>query len=79
VATDPTTWFHQLGYTLDVTRDDAGVFWASLTAIANPDFVVLRYGRGVTIDEASERARQRWQVEQIGSPQDPDSTEHRLP
>ncbi len=72
----PEVWFRELGYVIAVSREDDGVFWATLTAVANPSFVIERYGRGATDGEAAESARRRWQVEQIGSladqPQDRD-------
>lgn len=66
----PEAWFRELGYDIDVARDDGGIFWATLTSSANPAFVIERYGRGATEEEAAAAARRRWQVEQIGSPAD---------
>lgn len=62
----PVDWFRDLGYDLNVASDADGVWWATLTAIDHPDFVVHRYGRGATQCDAAERARHRWRVEQIG-------------
>jgi len=71
-AQDPTpeVWFRDLGYAIAVSREDDGLFWATLTALANPSFAIERYGRGATHEEAAESARRRWQVEQIGSTAD---------
>jgi hypothetical protein len=73
-------WFEHLGYALEVSLDDDGVFWACLTSLGNPDFTVEKYGRGTTRREAAEAARRRWRVEQIGSPAGrPANQDRRLP
>jgi hypothetical protein len=63
----PEVWFRDLGYEISVSREDDDIFWATLTAVANPSFIIERYGRGATEEEAAESARRRWQVEQVGS------------
>jgi hypothetical protein len=51
---------------MELAQDGDGVWWASLVSLANPAFRIARYGRGETEDGAAERARRRWQTEQIG-------------
>lgn len=71
---DLDSWFRELGYRLRHHQDDEWC-WVDLISLSNPDFVVPRYGRGSSPDEAGARARQRWQVEQTGK----DSGERTLP
>jgi hypothetical protein len=63
---DPASWFAERGWLLSFTQE-AEFTWAHLTAADNADFVVPRYGRGGDEAEAAQRARRRWEVEQIGS------------
>jgi hypothetical protein len=75
----PRAWFNDIGYRVDVSADEDGVWWAALTSLANPDYRIEKYGRGETEEQAAERARRRWQVEQIGSPSDLRTDERHLP
>ena len=66
----PQGWFNNLGYRMELSLDENGMWWAALVSLANPAFRIEKYGRGETEEGAAERARRRWQVEQIGSPAD---------
>ena len=57
-----------LGYVLNVAADADGVWWATLTAVDNPEFIVHRYGRGATQSNAAERARCWWRASTTASP-----------
>lgn len=56
-------WFLQKGFTVSIDETD-GVWWASLTAANNSDFVVPRYGSGTSPQAAAQGARERWEQEQ---------------
>ena len=62
-------WFERLGggWDLSFERDDE-TCWAHLNSRSNPDFTVKDYGRGVDEDDAARSAKRRWEVEQIGAP-----------
>jgi hypothetical protein len=68
----PHAWFNDLGYRMELSLDEDGVWWAALISLADRAFRIEKYGRGETEEEAADRARHRWQVEQIGSPADRD-------
>lgn len=79
-AEEALDWLRQRGFDVRVEERDldpqlaaAGypsapnascTHWADLVAIANPAFVLVNYGSGLTRDEAVIRARQRYQTEQ---------------
>ena len=63
-----------LGYDVEFEVAD-GCTWVALRPRSNPSFVVPRYGRGVSEEEAVESAARRFQVEQIGG----EPTERSLP
>ena len=63
VANSPEDWFSNLGY--EVTYEDAdGWTWASLRPKSNPGFVVQRYGRGLSQEEAVSDAKRRYELKQ---------------
>ena len=63
---DGRAWLGGLGYDIEV--EIAGGFtWVALRPRTNPDFVMPRYGRGASEDEAVESAARRYRVEQIGT------------
>jgi hypothetical protein len=41
----PHTRLHDLGYSMEFSQDDNGVWWASFVSAANEDFRVARYAR----------------------------------
>jgi hypothetical protein len=62
-------WFENLGDGWDLIFDwDEDICWANLNSRSNPDFSVQHYGRGEDELEAARSAKRRWEVEQIGSP-----------
>lgn len=63
---DARAWLVELGYDIEVEIAD-GFTWVSLRPRTNPNFVIPRYGRGATEDEAVESAARRYRVEQIGT------------
>ncbi len=63
---DAGAWFGDLGYDIEFEVAD-GFTWVALRPRANPNFVVPRYGRGASEDEAIESAAGRYRVEQIGT------------
>ena len=63
---DGRTWLGELGYDIEIEVAD-GFTWAALRPQANPSFVIPRYGRGASRDEAIESAARRYRVEQIGT------------
>lgn len=64
---DAETWLRELGYAVELMSDGEGGYWADLRPLTNPKFLVPKYGRGSSKDEAIESAARRWQVEQIGA------------
>jgi hypothetical protein len=59
-------WLDELGYDIEAEVAD-GFTWVALRPRANPNFVIPRYGRGASEDEAVESAARRYRVEQIGA------------
>jgi len=57
---------------MELSLDESDVWWAVLISLADPAFRIEKYGRGETGEKAAERARSRWQVEQMGSSADRD-------
>lgn len=66
VMSDGRTWLDELGYHLEFEVADAFT-WVALRPRANPDFVIPRYGRGASEDDAIESAARRYRVEEIGT------------
>ena len=63
---DGRAWLGHLGYDIEVEVAD-GFTWVALRSRANPNFVIPRYGRGSSANEAVESAARRYRVEQIGT------------
>lgn len=63
VIGEVAAWFRGSGFELAVALDE-GVWWASLTPVANPAAAMARYGRGDTPEAAALRARERYEQEQ---------------
>ena len=63
---DARAWFSELGYDIEFEVAD-GFTWVALRPRTNPNFVIPRYGRGASEDEAIESAAGRYRVEQIGT------------
>lgn len=62
-------WFRDLGTGWDLKFEQEGdTCWAHLQSLSNHEFVVPRYGSGSDELQAARRAKSRWEVEQIGSP-----------
>jgi hypothetical protein len=63
---DARAWLIELGYDIEFEVAD-GFTWVALRPRTNPNFVIPRYGRGASEDEAIESAVGRYRVEQIGT------------
>jgi hypothetical protein len=63
---DGRAWLGELGYDIEIEVAD-GFTWAALRPRTNQDFVIQRYGRGASENEAIESAARRYRVEQIGA------------
>lgn len=59
------TWLRSIGYAVTTSQGD-GFAWADLRSLADPSFVLPRYGRGSSPTDAIERAAQRYRQEQQG-------------
>jgi hypothetical protein len=61
------TWLLNRGFVLEVEQDELDHFWAHLASTDSPDRrMAPKYGRGKTPDEAIARARERYEVEELG-------------
>lgn len=63
----PVQWLRSHGLDAETSVED-GVVWAGLRSIANPTFVLPRYGQGPSAAEAIENAAWRFDLEQVGAP-----------
>ena len=64
------SWFEKVGrngWDLSFERED-DICWAHLRSRSDRDFTVKHYGRGEDELDAARSAKSRWEVEQIGSP-----------
>ena len=63
---DDEAWLLEHGYFVEVEEEPPGIYWANLVNRENPKGRVRNYGRGDSPDSAIRRARDRFDVEQIG-------------
>jgi hypothetical protein len=60
-------WLLNRGFVLEVEQTEPNLFWAHLTSTDSPAVhMAPKYGRGKTPDEAITRARERYEVEELG-------------
>jgi hypothetical protein len=59
-------WLREIGFDAELVVED-GVTWVNLRARTNRDFLVPKYGRGDSREDALASAVRRWKVEQIGT------------
>lgn len=63
---DDEAWFLEQGFLVEVEEQSPGLFWAHLVNANNPKGRADKYGRGDAAESSISRARQRYEVEQIG-------------
>jgi hypothetical protein len=61
-------WLLDHGFRVEVEQEEADLFWTHLVRLDNPEGRVPSYGRGATADQSIERARMRYEVEELGEP-----------
>ena len=61
------TWLLNRGFVLEVEQERQDLFWVHLASMDSPNRrMAPKYGGGKTPDEAIARARERYEVEDLG-------------
>ena len=61
-------WLLDHGFGVEVEQEEADLFWTHLVPQDHPEGRAPNYGRGATADQSIERARRRYEVEELGGP-----------
>ena len=59
-------WLLEHGFRVEVEEEAPDLFWTHLVHRDNPQGRAPKYGRGASAEQSIERARRRYEVEELG-------------